>query len=447
MTQPRIVFTSANLVDGVNPAQRGVTVIVEGERITHVGAGAAPDSRPGDRMVDLSDKTLMPGMFQCHFHAHFGAFGEGVGAPALGLEGSPAYLAMLTAKNAGICLDHGYTGAVGSSNAHVIDVALKEAILAGHVRGPRYLACTRELVTTGDYSDYSNNRNWFMELGNTGLTLQADGADGWRRAVRSELGKGADIVKISASAGHGSMPARGTIYQTPDELHACVDTAHELGKLVRAHVATRDGILACARAGVDVIDHADRIDRECIDAILEAGSFVVPSMLWTVRFLEVAENWDHAERTLQINEGFPESLDDTLARIRGVREDFEYTCRAMPDAVAAGVKMVVGDDFGTPIMPHGDYAAELVFYVKQLGISPLEVIRWATSNGAELMGHGGDLGRIEAGRLADVVVLDGDPLQDITCLADPANVLAVLKGGEVVKDLLGEPQSPLAVRA
>jgi imidazolonepropionase-like amidohydrolase len=108
---------------------------------------------------------------------------------------------------------------------------------------------------------------------------------------------GADIVKISASAGHGSSPARGSIYLTPDELRACVETAHELGKKVRAHVATRDGILACARVGVDVIYYADRIDAECIDAILQAGSVVVPSMLWSFRFLEVAENWDHAATT------------------------------------------------------------------------------------------------------------------------------------------------------
>ena len=116
----------------------------------------------------------------------------------------------------------------------------------------------------------------------------------------------------------------------------------------------------------------------------------------------------------------------------------------MPEAAAAGVKMVAGDDFGTPIMPHGDYAAELAFYVKQLGIPALDVIRWATGNGAELMGLGDDLGRIEAGRLADVVVVDGDPLQDITCLAEAGNVLAVLKGGKVVKDLLGRSSSPLA---
>ncbi len=432
MSDARIVFNGATVVDAEEGSRRDTTVVVEGQRIVHVGEPVP--ARPGDRVVELGGRSLMPGMVQCHFHSHFGAFGSGVTSPALGLEASPGYLGMLAAENAGIALDCGFTGAIGSSNAYAIDVALKEAILLGHVRGPRFKACTPEMVTTGEYSDYANNRNWFMQLGFTGLTMALDGEDEWRRGVRSELGKGADIVKISASAGHGSSPARGTIYQTPAELAACVETAHERGKLVRAHVATREGILACARAGVDVIDHADRIDAECIEAILEADCTVVPSMLWNLRFLEVAENWDHAAEVLPISEGFPESLDETLARIRGVREDFDYSCGAMREAAEAGVRMVVGDDYGTPIMPHGDYAAELMLYVKQLGIPAREVIRWATSNAARLLGHEGELGRVAEGCLADLVVVEGNPLEDIACLEDRDNVLLVLKDGEVVKD-------------
>ena len=305
-----------------------------------------------------------------------------------------------------------------------------------------------ELVTTGDYSDYANNRNWFMELGNTGLTLAVDGADGWRRAVRSELGKGADIVKISASAGHGSaLPRAARSIRLP---RSCAPASTRLTSSARwcGPTSPRGTAFSPARAlGVDVIDHADRIDDECIEAILEAGSFVVPSMLWTVRFLEVAENWDHAAASCC------RSARAFRRRWRRRRLAFAACGRisstpvgAMPEAAAAGVKMVVGDDFGTPIMPHGDYNAELELYVKQLGIPALDVIRWATGNGAELMGLGDDAGRIEAGRLADVVVVDGDPLQDITRLSDPANVLAVLKGGEVMKDILVESASPLGAR-
>jgi imidazolonepropionase-like amidohydrolase len=433
---PRIVFKDANLVDGEHPSQPGVDVVVEGDRIVTVSASPVTE-RPGDRVIALGGKTLMPGMIQAHFHSHFGAFGDGVTAPALGLEAAPPYLSMLAAKNARTALHCGFTGALGSSSAHGIDVCLKEAILLGVVEGPRYQACTRELVTTGESSDYPNNRSWFMELGNHGLTCEVDGADAWRHATRAELGRGADVVKISASPGHGSVPARDILYPTREELRACVDTAHNLGKKVRAHVASRTGILECARAGVDILDHADRLDEECIEAILESGCIVVPSMLWTVRFLEIAENWDHAAKPLPISEGYPEDLRTTLARIRGVREDFEHTCRMMPEANRAGVPLVIGDDYGTPVMPHGSYGDELVLYVKQLGFPALDVIRWATRNGARLLGLEDELGTIAPGKLADLLVVDGDPLVDIRCLHDSTRLLAILKGGAFMKDALG----------
>ena len=438
MSASRIVFRNVNLVDGIHAAQPGRAVSVVGQRIEAVGADAEVERRSGDREFDLDGMSLMPGMVQAHFHSHFGAFGDGVTAPALGLEAAPAYLSMLAAANAETALRCGFTGAVGSSNAHTIDVSLKEAIQAGFVRGPRYLAGSREIVTTGEYSDYANNRNFFMELGQTGLTYAVNGADEWRLAARIEAGRGCDVLKISAGPGHGSSPAVDVMYPTIEELRALVDAAHRLGKRVRAHAPSRTAILECARAGVDILDHADRIDEECIEAILDADATVVPSMLWSVRFLELAEAWDHEARPLAISEGFPETPAVARARIARVREDYEYTCEAMVTAARAGVRMVVGDDYGTPIMPHGDYVAELELYVKRLGLAPLEVIRWATRNGAEMMGLGDEAGTVEAGRLADLVVVDGDPSVDIGCLASRENLRAILLDGEWVDNSLPE---------
>ncbi len=432
----RRVFRGANLIDGDNPARAEQTIVVSGERIEWVGPDAAFEARPGDEIYDLSGRSLMPGMVQAHFHSHFGAFGEGVTAPSLGLEAAPAYVSMLAAHNAGLCLDAGFTGAVGSSNAFVIDVSLKEAIQAGFVRGPRYLAGSHELVTTGEYSDYANNRHFYMQLGCTGLTKTVDGAEQWALAARTEAGRGCDVIKISAGPGHGSAPARDVMYLTPAELTACVESAHKLGARVRAHAPSRSSILECARAGVDIIDHADRIDDECIEAILDADCTIVPSMLWSQRFLDLAESWDHDASVMPISEGFPETPDQVRAKIRAVREDYDYTCRAMPEAARAGVRMVVGDDYGTPIMPHGDYAPELELYVKKLGIPPLDVIRWATKNGSELMQTPEDTGTIEAGKLADLLVVDGDPLVDISCLGDKDNLKAILLGGRFEKNEL-----------
>jgi len=434
--QGRIVFRNANLIDGENSAQPKSSVAIRGERIEAVGPNASISAESNDQEIDLDGLSLMPGMVQAHFHSHFGAFGDGVTAPSLGLEAAPPYLSMLAAANAETALLCGFTGAVGSSNAHVIDVSLKEAIQAGFVRGPRYLAGSREIVTTGEASDYDNNRNFFMHLGDTGLTYKVDGPDQWRLAGRIEAGRGCDVIKISAGPGHGSSPAKDFLYPTTEELRALVDAVHKLGKRVRAHAPSRTSILECARAGVDIIDHADRIDAECIDAILDAESFVVPSMLWSARFLELAESWDHDAQPLAISEGFPETPDEVRARIAAVRADFEYTCDAMVEAARAGVKMVVGDDFGTPIMPHGDYIPEMELYVKRLGIAPLEVIRWATRNGADLMGLGDEAGLIETGRLADLLVVAGDPLVDIGCLADRENLRAILLGGSWIKNTL-----------
>ena len=432
----RIVFKRANLIDGDRPAQPNMTIAIRGERIESVSPDAAFEARPDDEIHDLDGRCLMPGMVQSHFHSHFGAFGDGVRAPSLGLEAAPAYLSMLAASNAELALECGFTGAVGSSNAHAIDVSLKEAILAGIVAGPRYLAGSREIVTTGESSDFENNRNFFMGLSQTGLTYKADGSDEWQFAARVEAGRGCDVIKISAGPGHGSSPARDILYPTLSELNALVEATHKLGKRVRAHAPSRTSILECARAGVDIIDHADRIDEECIEAILEAGCFVVPSMLWSERFLEIAEPWDHDATPLPISEGFPETPDAARARIRAVREDFESTCRAMPEAVRAGVKMVVGDDYGTPIMPHGDYIAEFELYVKRLGIPPLDVLRWATRNGAEVMGLADATGTIEAGKLADILVVDGNPLVDFRCLADRTNIQMILLGGAWIKNVL-----------
>jgi imidazolonepropionase-like amidohydrolase len=166
-------------------------------------------------------------------------------------------------------------------------------------------------------------------------------------------------------------------------------------------------------AGIDIIDHGDEIDGECIDAMAAAGTFLAPSIFFPKTFVE----------QMGPGLGFTDSM----------RADLEQMCDALPKANAAGVRLVVGDDYGAMGFPHGRYGAELGVYVRDASIPALDVIRWATVNGAQLLGHGDELGTIAEGKLADLVVVDGDPVDDISVLADADRIVAVLKGGEVVK--------------
>jgi len=429
----RIVFKGARVFDGREVLSAGTTVVVEGNRITYVGSGESPEDTSG-RVIELAGKTLMPGMVMCHFHTGFGP-DAGNAAPYLGLNMPPAYLGMVAAKNAQIALDFGFTSIIGSSNGDLLDVCLKEAILLGLTKGPRVIPCTREMVASGDVAD-GDNRAWFMGIRNHGLIRRVDGVQEMRQAVAEEIGRGCEIVKLSISNGHGSQPVPDWNYYSAEEIQAAVDVAHNRGALVRAHCPTRMGVIECARAGVDIIDHADLIDQEGIEAVLEADATITPSLLWNDRYLAFADGWDFALGPFPIGDGFPESQTTTLERLARVRRDSDYTISMLPKLVEAGVRLALGDDYGFAMMPHGDYASEMAVYVKH-GVDPLEVMRWATRNGAEAMGdRGAELGTIEEHKLADLIVVDGDPTRDVLVHRDANNIQFVLKDGIVEKDLL-----------
>jgi imidazolonepropionase-like amidohydrolase len=412
----RIVFTGANLLDGSHPARPRTTVVVYGERIAEVSPDGAVRAQPEDRVIALGGRTLMPGMATCHFHATFD--GQGLELFPFGLDQPPGVLMLRAARNARLALDCGFTMLVGAGGGDASDAQLVMAIDQGIVTGPRILPCSRNLGTTSGYIDLEP---WWYRLGNTGSCRMADGPEGFRHAVRDEIRQGARILKLFVTGGHGNVRA-GTSEFSREELAAVIETAHARGALVRAHCAWKRDMLECIELGVDVIDHGDEIDAEVIDAMAAAGTFFDPSLLYLEKLL--------AFEPLQHAPGFAPARDAT-------QRELENLQRWLPEARSAGVRIVLGDDYGAVFLPHGTYAEEIEFYVKRMGLPPLDVLRWATRNGAALMGRERELGGVEAGMLADLLVVDGDPSVDVSVLSEAARLLAILKGGDFVKDALG----------
>ena len=421
----RTLFRGGRLFEGHSALRAGATVAIEGNRIVEVGGDDAISPRPSDRVVDLAGRTLMPGMASCHFHSSWEGLSP-ISAPVTGLHAPPAYMALTAAKNARVALENGVTSVIGSSVGYEIDASLKQAIEDGLVPGPRMLAGSHELCSTGDLPTGAMI-NWHMDLGNRGVIRTGDGPEAFERLAREEIKRGADVVKLSATRGHAAGVGDGGLSLAEDEIAAATRAAHQRGKRVRAHAATKLGILTCVRAGVDLIDHADQLDNECIDAILEHDATIVPSVMYVVRTLELFEQG-------LMQPFLPDPIPPVFMQtIEGMRVDLANMTKMLPEAARAGVRIVSGDDYGTAYLAHGEYAKEHTYYVEVMGFEPSEVLGWATSSAAEAIGMGEELGRVEAGQLADLVVVDGDPIQDIRCLEDSERICAVMKDGVFVK--------------
>jgi imidazolonepropionase-like amidohydrolase len=406
------VLRNATVVDADGARPRS-DVVIEGRRIAVVRERASVEAQPGDRVVDLDGRTVMPGMVSSHFHATYNELGSKT-AP-FGLEEPPALQAVRAAHHLELLLRSGFTGAVSAGAPFAIDASMKAAIAEGLFPGPRLMAGSRDVSTTGHAGDKSFP--WYWDVGARGAINRSDGPNEFRRAVRDEIKQGAQIIKMFVTGGHGTVAPSEQTEMTPEEITAGIEAAHQRGALVRGHIANREALHMALDAGIDVVDHGDGLDALGIERMVELGTFLVPSQLFPVRFAAM--------------------MGEGLGFTDAMGEDIEQSLAMLPKANAAGVKLLCGDDYGAIGLPHGRYADELAFYVKEAGIPPLDVIRWATRNGADLMGRAHELGSVREGYLADLLVVDGDPLADIGILQDASRLLAIAKGGTLVKDDLG----------
>ncbi len=419
------LFTNVNVIDGTGEAPFAGEVLVKGNRIAEV-ARAPETIEAGDAVVidatviDCNGATLMPGLTDAHAHLSF--------LNAEKLEDLTRLTAeahvLETAKVARLVLDHGYTSMFSGSSARPhTDIAIRDAINAGDIPGPRLLAATQQLTVTGGFGDLGRE--------GTFASVVLDGADAFRDACRQAARDGVDIFKIVPSApGSGPDPLAEDTAMTDDEVAAVCEVARQRNRRVAAHARSAEAVKMCLRHGVDMIYHATLSDTEAKD-MLEAEKdhvFVAPAMGLPYARLRDAESYGVAT--------------SDYARARAAKE-IETVSATMAQLHRRGVRVLPGGDYGFKWNPHGKNARDLSMFVECFCFTPLEAIRAATQWGGELMalglGPGHELGQAREGYLADLLLVDGDPSREIEILQDRDRLLAIMKDGAFHKTPPSEP--------
>jgi imidazolonepropionase-like amidohydrolase len=410
-----LTFTNARLFDGSAMLPGRYTLTLDGNRI--VALSDAPNVAATGELIDLGGMTIMPGMITCHLHPDTYKWGlqDHLDANRLGKERSPGVLMAIGVRTCRVLLETGFTGYIGAACSNDIDAQLKMAIAEDIIPGPRILACGHHVGTTADNND---SPKWWHRYDVPGTDIFADGPEGVRAMVRDEIRRGAEVIKIFVSSGHAIPGHHGKRNMSRREIEAIVEAAHERGAKVRAHVCHKDLILESIALGIDIIDHGDETDEECVEAMAKAGTFWVPSLM----FLQLA-----------IDQGWADAEGATVYGHRCIH-------RSLPLAQKAGVRVLLGDDYIGEPLPHevGRYSRELTLYAGVEGITPADVLGWATRNAGELLGTAAaPLGVVAPGALADLIIVEGDPAADLALLTRPQETLkAVIRDGVLAIDRL-----------
>jgi imidazolonepropionase-like amidohydrolase len=406
------VIDNGQLVDGNGgpPIKNAAVVISEG-RIVYAGRNeAAPPVPTEARRIDARGGTIMPGLVEAHFHPTYFNVAQ---LEDLDVKYPVEYVTLLAAHNARLALECGYTAARSGGSLFNIDVWLKRAIENELTIGPRLAASGREICSVGGLMDWNPD---FRKIGMEGLVLLVNGSDEARAAVRKLVKDGVEWVKTyptgdAAAADHND---HHTLCMTFDEMHACVTTAHNHGLKVTGHCRATEGIKNALRAGYNTLEHGTFMDDEALDMLLTRNTPVVPALYFEQASVERGREFGLSQRVI---DGHQETLEGGAESARRI--------------LRSGGRLGMGGDYGFAWNPHGDYAKELSFFVNYVGFTPLETITCATRTGAEIMGRADKFGTLEPGKLADLLVVDGDVLADIGLLEDRTRFIAVMQGGVV----------------
>ena len=377
------------------------TIVVAGDSVLSIGPTAKVQAQPGDTIVDLGSMTVLPGLIDVHTHLTMNTDFD----PYHELASTDAKEAINGVVNARATLLAGFTSVRNVGAGGYTDVDLRDAINSGQIEGPHMMVSGPALGITGGHCDENLLPVQYHLVGD-GV---ADGIAAVQQKVRQNIKYGADLIKICATGGvlsKGDDPQASQY--TPEEMQAIVADAHRLGRKVAAHAHGAQGILWATEAGVDSIEHGSYIDDASIAAMKKRGTYLVPTLY--------LEDWQ-AE-----NGHLPAFLHQKMVDVSAVAKG------NVKRAMQAGVKIALGTD--AAVYPHGLNAHELDVYVNQIGMTPLAAIQSATINAADLMGWSAKTGTLEAGKWADIIAVEKDPLEDVKVLQD---VKFVMKAGVIYK--------------
>jgi imidazolonepropionase-like amidohydrolase len=412
IAQGTTLIDGGQLVDGTGaaPIPQGAVVVRDG-RIAYAGAAAgAPAVGPDAAHIDARGGTIMPGLVEAHYHP---TYFDVANLEDLDIKYPVEYVTLLAATNAKLALECGYTAARSGGSLFNIDFWLKKAIEDDLLPGPRLAASGREICGVGGLMDWNPD---YRKIGMEGLVLLINGPDEGRRAVRKLVKDGVEWVKTYPT-GDAAAPDTNdhhTLCMTFEEMHAVVAEAHNHHLKVTGHCRATEGIKNALRAGYDTLEHGTFMDAEALDMLMVRRTPVVPAL-----------QFEHASIVHGPEFGMPQKVID------GHQETLDGGAESARMILKAGGRLGMGGDYGFAWNPHGDYAKELTFFVKYVGFTPLETIRCATQTGAEIMGRQDEIGTLAAGKLADVLVVDGDVLADISLLEDRSRFICVMQGGLV----------------
>jgi imidazolonepropionase-like amidohydrolase len=400
----RTIIHAGRLLDvKTGKLETNQAIVIEGDKIVSVGPASGVQSSPGDNTIGLPNATVLPGLIDAHthltFNPHFGYETLAISVPREALIG---------AHNARVTLEAGFTTVRNLGATGYADVALRDAINAGDVPGPHMLVSGPALSITGGHCD-NDLLPYEYHATQAGV---ADGIEQVQHKVREVIKYGADLIKVCATGGVLSKGDDPNASQyTLEEMKAIVADAHRLGRKVAAHAHGAQGVIWASEAGVDSVEHGHLMNDAAIATLKKNGTYLVPTLYLV--------DWQREHATEANLPDFAKKKMEMVSQVgkANIKKAFE-----------AGIKIGMGTD--AAVYPHGLNAHELAVYVS-LGMSPLQAIQTATINDADLLGWSDNVGTIEPGKWADIIAVDGDPLEDVTTLQ---HVRFVMKGGEVVKN-------------